>query len=72
MIVIIHMFIAVASPMIVPYFHSEMDGKNRLAPHSLEHPLGTGSFGRDLFTRTLLGWRAAIGVALLDAALAVL
>ena len=71
-IVVVHMVVAVASPLIVPYSHSEIDGKNRLASPSLEHPFGTDSFGRDLFTRTLLGGRAAIGVALLAAAIAVL
>lgn len=71
-IVIVHMFIAVASPYIVPYAHHDIDGKNRLAAPSAEHPFGTDSFGRDLFTRVLLGGRAAIGVALLAAAIAVL
>ena len=63
LIVIVHMFIAVASPYIVPYSHHDIDGKNRLAAPSVEHPFGTDSFGRDLFTRVLLGGRAAIGVA---------
>ena len=72
LIVIVHMFIAVASPYIVPYSHHDIDGKNRLAAPSVEHPFGTDSFGRDLFTRVLLGGRAAIGVALLAAAIAVL
>lgn len=72
MIVIVHMFIAVASPYIVPYSPSDIEGKNRLAAPSAEHPFGTDSFGRDLFSRVLLGGRAAIGVALLAAAVAVL
>ncbi len=72
MIVIIHMLIAVTSPLIVPYSPSDIDGKNRLAPPTREHPFGTDSFGRDLFSRTLLGGRAAIGVALLAAAVAVI
>ena len=72
MIVIVHILIAVTSPLIVPYSPSDIDGKNRLASPSLEHPFGTDSFGRDLLSRTLLGGRAAIGVAMLSAALAVL
>ena len=72
MIVIVHMLIAVTSPLIVPHSHSEIDGKNRLASPSLEHPFGTDSFGRDLLSRTMMGGRAAIGVALLAAAIAVL
>ena len=72
MIVIVHMLIAVTSPLIVPYSPNDIDGKNRLAAPSLEHPFGTDSFGRDLLSRTLLGGRAAIGVALLAAAIAVL
>ena len=72
MIVIVHLLIAVTSPYIVPHSPSDIDGKNRLQAPSLEHPFGTDSFGRDLFSRTLLGGRAAIGVALLAAAIAVL
>ena len=72
MIVVVHMLIAVTSPLIVPYSPSDIDGKNRLASPSLEHPFGTDSFGRDLLSRVLLGGRAAISVAFLAAAIAVL
>ena len=49
-------------PMISPYDPNEVDFANKNAPPSLEHPFGTDSFGRDLFTRAALGGRVSIGI----------
>ena len=51
-----------------PYNPDKMDAKNRLAPPSAEHILGTDNFGRDIFSRVLKGgvstlWISAATVA---------
>jgi peptide/nickel transport system permease protein len=40
------------------------DPKNRLIPPSLRHPFGTDQFGRDVFIRTLHGFRYTFTLAL--------
>ena len=47
-------------PMIIPYGAEDMDFMATLAPPSLNHPFGTDSFGRDLFSRVLYGGRTAL------------
>jgi oligopeptide transport system permease protein len=49
-------------PMISPYDPNEVDFSQARQNPSLEHPLGTDSFGRDLLTRTALGGRISIGI----------
>lgn len=48
----------------VPHDPNQMAVAQRLAPPSLEHPLGTDPFGRDLFSRVLVGARTTLGVGL--------
>jgi len=48
----------------VPHDPNQMAVSRRLAPPSLEHPLGTDPFGRDLLSRVLVGARATLGVGL--------
>jgi oligopeptide transport system permease protein len=49
-------------PLISPYDPYEVDFSAASEGPSLEHPLGTDSFGRDLLTRTALGGRVSIGI----------
>ena len=46
----------VLAPWVAPYGFNEADFRNRYAEPSLEHPLGTDNFGRDLLSRAI--WSA--------------
>ena len=49
-------------PAISPYDPNDVDFSQAREMPSLEHPFGTDTFGRDLFTRTALGGRISIGI----------
>lgn len=54
---------AVFAPVLTPYEPDKIDAANRFAELSLEHPLGTDNYGRDLLTRLLYGGRTSLLVA---------
>jgi peptide/nickel transport system permease protein len=70
-IIAFSVIVAVAAPAIVPYDVRRMSPSDALAPPSLAHPFGTDEFGRDVFSRVLIGSRASLVVALLSVLLAV-
>jgi oligopeptide transport system permease protein len=49
-------------PVVSPYDPYKVDFALKGQGPSLEHPLGTDQFGRDLLTRTALGGRVSIGI----------
>jgi oligopeptide transport system permease protein len=49
-------------PVISPHDPYEVNFSEARQGPSLEHPLGTDTFGRDLLTRTALGGRISIGI----------
>jgi oligopeptide transport system permease protein len=49
-------------PVISPYDPNDVQFSEARQGPSLEHPLGTDTFGRDLLTRTALGGRISIGI----------
>lgn len=51
------------APLLSSYGPTEVGAGPRLAPPSLEHPLGTDELGRDLWTRTLYGGRVTLKIA---------
>jgi peptide/nickel transport system permease protein len=53
----VFVFIAVFGPLIAPYDYAAQDATQRLQPPSLEHWMGTDNFGRDVFSRVLVGAR---------------
>ena len=69
-ILVIHLIIAVTSPLLVPYSPTKIDSKSLTQSPSSEHLFGTDSFGRDVLTRVLLGGRIALLITLTAGALA--
>ena len=55
-----------------PYQTDQFDGMARLKPPSLQHPLGTDKFGRDVLSRVMAGSRQVIAVALSSTILALI
>jgi peptide/nickel transport system permease protein len=53
----IFLFLAVFGPWVAPYDYQEQDAKLRLATPSLTHPFGADQFGRDIFSRVIVGTR---------------
>lgn len=47
-----------------PYDVTEMDIKHKFTPPSLEHPMGTDHFGRDVFSRVMKGAQTACFVGI--------
>lgn len=57
LIVIFFLLTAIFGPLISPYGFAEQNIDMRLLPPSLGHPFGTDLFGRDVFSRVLIGSR---------------
>jgi peptide/nickel transport system permease protein len=66
------MLMAIIGPWIAPYSYTQQNLSNRLQPSSAEHWMGTDQFGRDIFSRVLVGSRDVFIVAGSGTALAVL
>ena len=59
----------VFADFIAPYGYAEVDMANRFAYPSLEHPMGTDNFGRDILSRVIYGGRVSLLVSLLAIAI---
>jgi peptide/nickel transport system permease protein len=59
-LVVLHLVLAVISPLIVPFDYREISSALMLKDPSIEHWFGNDHLGRDIFSRTLLGGREAI------------
>lgn len=68
-IILLLAFLALFGPAIVPY-HPDNDDFDALQGPSLQHLMGTDSFGRDLFSRLIVGTRISFSVGFLAAAIA--
>ncbi len=68
-IVAVLALIAVLGPLLAPY-HPDADDFTILEGPSLQHPMGTDSFGRDLLSRLIVGTRVSFTVGFLAAAIA--
>jgi len=63
-VVLILAVIAVLAPSIVPYPPNDQSFRIKLEPPSSEHWMGTDEFGRDIFSRVLIGTRVALSVGI--------
>ncbi len=70
-LVFLFIVIAIFGPMIAPYKYTEQNLINKLQPPSEEHVFGTDQFGRDVYSRVLVGSRDVLTVAGSGTALAV-
>lgn len=66
------LLMAVIGPLIAPYGYSDQNLGERLQPASQEHVLGTDQYGRDIFSRILVGSRDVFVVAGLGTLVAVI
>jgi peptide/nickel transport system permease protein len=66
------LLMAVFGPLVAPYKYSDQKLAERLQPPSRQHVFGTDQFGRDVFSRILVGSRDVYLVAGSGALLAVL
>jgi peptide/nickel transport system permease protein len=64
--------LSLAAPILAPYDPIATAPADQLQPPSLNHPLGTDLFGRDVWSRVLWGGRLSLGAGTLAVALAVL
>lgn len=51
------LFLAVFGPWVAPYDYQAQDAELRLEAPTLAHPFGTDQFGRDVFSRIIVGTR---------------
>lgn len=59
----IYVLIAILAPLLAPYEYAEFTLEKNQAP-SLMHLCGTDQYGRDIFSRLLIGTRYSIGLGL--------
>lgn len=67
--IVMLILVSVFSEQIAPYDYSAIDLKNKLAFPSREHLMGTDEFGRDLFSRILVGGKVSLIIAVLAIAI---
>ena len=70
-IVLFFLITALFGPMLAPYKYTDQNLVNKLQPPSEEHVFGTDQFGRDVYSRILVGSRDVLSVAGSGTALAV-
>jgi peptide/nickel transport system permease protein len=71
-VLVMIVIVTLLSPWIAPYDPLEMQTLNRLKGPSPEHPLGTDPFGRDLYSRVLIGGRVSLLIGIGAAVVSVL
>jgi len=65
MLAILYVVVTAAAPLIAPYSYEEMAAGPLLQSPTLAHPFGTDEFGRDMFSRVILGSRISLRVGLI-------
>ena len=64
--VVILFVLGIIGPFIVPYGEAEFDYANVLQGPSAEHWAGTDAYGRDIFSRLIIGTRLSLFISLLS------
>jgi len=73
-IVLFLYLVAIFAPVLTPYnpvTHGDIPGARYLAP-SVNHPLGTDKFGRDVMTRMFYGSRVSLSIGFLAVSLSII
>ncbi len=71
-IILVMVTVALLTPWIAPYSYEAQDLNLGAAPPSIEHWLGTDTFGRDLLTRIMYGSRVSLAVGFLATAVSLI
>lgn len=61
-IIVIFLSIAIFAPLLTPYDPIAIDLNNRLLPPSFHHFFGTDQYGRDIFSRVIIGSRIEVWI----------
>ncbi|MCY3574130.1 MAG: ABC transporter permease [Chloroflexi bacterium] len=69
-VLVVVFLMGIFGPAITPYDPNGMDFANRFAAPSLAHWMGTDDFGRDIFSRIILGARVSLQVGLVAVSVA--
>src|SRR5918997_4945637 len=70
--VAIMIVVAIVAPLVTPYPPNDQSFRIKLEAPSSEHLLGTDEFGRDVFSRILIGTRVALGVGIVPVVIALI
>lgn len=71
-VVFVLIIAAVLADFIAPYDYADQDISNSFAMPSLQHPLGTDNYGRDILSRIIYGGRISLLVAVASIALSLI
>ena len=71
-LIVIHLLMAITSPLLVPHDPLAMNAQARSEAPSLEHPFGTDKLGRDVLSRSMLGGRVTLVVTIIAITLAII
>jgi oligopeptide transport system permease protein len=63
---------AVFAPLVTHYTYDEQNISERLQGPSIQHPMGTDTLGRDLYSRIIYGARLSLAVGILSALFALI
>ncbi|GAB3320307.1 ABC transporter permease [Geodermatophilus aquaeductus] len=69
-VLVLIVLVAVFDETLAPYGPNEQDPSLQLQPPSRDHPFGTDEFGRDVFSRVILGAGTSLRVGFLSVAFA--
>ena len=63
--------VAIFAPQLAPYHPNEINLRNKLAPPSAEHILGTDLYGRDVLSRLIYGSRISLSVGFVSVGISI-